>query len=82
MRPGRTNFHARAVTRRRERENVHKRYRLHVTGHNPLLLRCQLIGAGTLREALACGYACIFVLMTPTGTVLVAQIVLIVKEDG
>ena len=33
-------------TWRRGRENVHKRYLLHVTGHNLLLLRCQLIGAG------------------------------------
>ena len=29
------------------RENVHKRYMLHVTGHNLSLLRRQLIGAGT-----------------------------------
>ena len=42
----------------------------------------QLIGAGTPREAVAGGYGCIFVLMTPTGAVLVAQIVLIVSEDG
>jgi len=64
------------------RENVHKRYLLHVTGHNLLLLRCQLIGAGTPREPVAGGYGCIFVLKTPTGAVLVAQIVLIVSEDG
>ena len=62
----------------RGRENVHKRDLLHVTGHNLLLLRRQLIGAGTPREAVACGYGCIFVLKTPTGAVLVAQIVLIV----
>ena len=68
-------------TWRRGRENVHKRYLLHVTGHNLSLLRCQLIGAGTPREAVACGYGCIFMLITPTGAVLVAQIVLIVSED-
>ena len=62
--------------------NVHKRYLLHVTGHNLSLLRCQLIGAGTPREAVAGGYGCIFVLKTPTGAVLVAQIVLIVSEDS
>jgi len=28
------------------------------------------------------GYGCIFVLMTPTGAVLVAQVLLIVSEDG
>ena len=64
------------------RENVHKRYLLHVTGHNLSLLRCQLIGAGTPREAVAGGYGCICVLKTPAGAVLVAQIVLIVSEDG
>ena len=62
-------------------ENVHKRYLLHVTGHNLSLLRRQPIGAGTPREAVAGGYGCLFVLMTPTGAVLVAQI-LIVSEDG
>jgi len=61
---------------------VHKRYLLHVAGHNLSLLRRQLIGAGTPREAVASGYGCILVLITPTGTVLVAQIVLIVSEDG
>jgi hypothetical protein len=66
----------------RGRENVHMRYLLHVTGHNLSLLRRQLIGAGTPREAVAGGYGCIFVLMTPTGAVLVAQILLIVSEDG
>ena len=64
------------------RENVHKRYLLHVTGHNLSLLRCQLISAGTPREAVAGGYGCIFVLKTPTDAVLVTQIVLIVSEDG
>jgi len=68
-------------TWRRGRENVHKRYLLHVTGYN-LSLRRQLIGAGTPRGAVADGYGCIFVLMTPTGAVLVTQIVLIVSEDG
>ena len=57
------------------------RYLRHVTGHNLSLLRRQRIGAGTPREAVAGGYGCIFVLMTPTGAVLVAQI-LIVSEDG
>ena len=37
----------------RGRENVHKRYLLHVAGHNPSLLMRQLIGAGTPREAVA-----------------------------
>ena len=41
----------------RGRENVHKRYLLHVAGHNLSLLMRQLIGAGTPREA-AGGYGC------------------------
>ena len=45
------------------------------------LLR-KLIGAGTPREAVADGYGCICVLIAPAGAVLVAQMVLIVSEDG
>ena len=56
----------------RGRENVHKRYLLHVAGHNLSLLMRQLIGAGTPREAVAGGYGRIFVLLTPTGAMLVA----------
>ena len=56
----------------RGRENVHKRYLLHVAGHNLSLLMRQLIGAGTLREAVAGGYGGIFVLLTPTAVMLVA----------
>ena len=57
----------------RGRENVHKRYLLHVAGHNLSLLMRQLIGAGTPREAVAGGYGGIFGLLTPTGAMLVAQ---------
>ena len=66
----------------RGRENVHMRYLLHVTGHNLSLLMRQLIGAGAPQEAVTGGYGCIFVLMTSTGAVLVAQILIIVSEDG
>jgi hypothetical protein len=66
----------------RGRENVHKRYLIHVAGHNLSLLMRHLIGAGTPREAVASGYGCIFLLTAPSGTVLVAQIVLIVSQDG
>ena len=45
--------------RLRGRENVHKRYLLHVAGHNLSLLMRKLIGAGTPREAVAGGYGCI-----------------------
>ena len=57
----------------RGRENVHKRYLLHVAGHNLSLLMRQLIGAGTPREAVAGEYGGIFVLLTPTGAMLVAR---------
>ena len=57
----------------RGRENVHKRYLLHVAGHNLSLLMRQLIGAGTPREAVAGGYGGIFVQLTPTGAMLVAR---------
>ena len=66
----------------RGRENVHKRYLLHVAGHNLSLLMRKLIGAGTPREAVAGGYGCICVLIALAGAVLVAQMVLIVSEDG
>ena len=42
----------------------------------------KLIGAGTPREAVAGGYGCICVFIAPAGAVLVAQMVLIVSEDG
>ena len=63
----------------RGRENVHKRYLLHVAGHNLSLLMRQLIGAGTPKEAVAGGIGALFVLVTPAGAVLVVQIVLIVS---
>jgi transposase len=63
----------------RGRENVHKRYLLHVAGHNLSLLMRQLIGAGTPKESVAGGYGGIFVLLTPTGAMLVA---LAVSESG
>jgi transposase len=41
----------------RGRENVHKRYLVHVAGHNLGILMRLLIGAGTPREAVARGLA-------------------------
>ena len=63
-------------------ENVHKRYLIHVAGYNLSLLMSQLIGAGTPKEAVAGGYGALLVLVTPAGAVLVAQVVLIISEDG
>jgi transposase len=56
----------------RGRENVHKRYLLHVAGHNLSLLMRQLIGAGTPREAVAHGCGVICALLTPIRAMLVA----------
>jgi transposase len=39
----------------RGRENVHKRYLIHVAGHNLSILMRLLIGAGTPKEAAARG---------------------------
>ena len=60
----------------RGRENVHKRYLLHVAGHNLSLLMRQLIGSGTPREAVAGGYGAIFVFLAPQGAFLVATLAL------
>ena len=66
----------------RGRDNVHKRYLLHVAGHNLSLLMRQLISAGTPREAVAGGYGYIIVLIAPAGAVLSVQVVLILSHDG
>jgi transposase len=60
----------------RGRENVHKRYLLHVAGHNLSLLMRQLIGAGTPREAVAGGYGVLFVFFAPQSAVLLAILAL------
>ena len=48
----------------RGRENVHKRYLIHVAGHNLGLLMRHLIGAGTPREAAARGQLLLIVVST------------------
>jgi hypothetical protein len=45
----------------RGRENVHKRYLIHVAGHNLGILMRHLIGAGTPKEAALRGRAFLFV---------------------
>ena len=52
-------------THLRGRENIHKRYLLHVAGHNLGLLMRQLVGAGTPREAMGRVKGVIFVLTVP-----------------
>jgi hypothetical protein len=48
----------------RGRENVHKRYLIHVAGHNLGLLMRRLIGAGTPKEAAARGRVPLIVVYT------------------
>ncbi len=55
----------------RGRENVHKRYLLHVAGHNLGLLMRLLIGAGTPKEAAARGRGLILLVLLPDGSILV-----------
>ena len=49
----------------RGRENIHKRYLVHVAGHNLGILMRLLIGAGTPREAVAQGWLPICSSLTP-----------------
>jgi len=53
------------------RDNVHKRYLIHVAGHNLGLLMRLLIGAGTPKEAIARGKALILLVFLPDGPILV-----------
>jgi transposase len=66
----------------RGRENVHKRYLLHVAGHNLSLLMRQVIGAGTPREAVAAGYGAVFVFFSPQSPIMVARHALVNVKFG
>ena len=63
----------------RRRENVHKRYLIHVAGHNLGILMRLLIAAGTPREAAARGLAYLFFVCTDEA---VAIILVAVSPDG
>ncbi len=54
-------------THLRRRENVHKRYLLHVAGHNLSLLMRQIIGSGTPKEAASTGKAVLLLISAPGG---------------
>jgi len=54
-------------THLRGRENVHKRYLLHVAGHNLSLLMRQIIGSGTPKEAASAGKAVLLLISAPGG---------------
>jgi len=61
----------------RGRENVHKRYLIHVAGHNLGLLMRLLIGAGTPREAVARGWCLLVLIRTHDGAYEAFVVVLI-----
>src|SRR6202011_1334864 len=63
----------------RGRENVHKRYLVHVAGHNLGILMRLLIGAGTPREAAARAPAYLFFVYTEDA---VAIILVAASYDG
>ena len=63
----------------RGRENVHKRYLIHVCGHNLGVLMRQLIGAGTPKEAAARGRVLFIVVHTEET---LAIVVLAVASPG
>jgi transposase len=63
----------------RGRENVHKRYLVHVAGHNLGILMRLLIGAGTPREAAARGLAYLFFVYTEEA---VAIILVVASPHG
>src|SRR3954466_9014596 len=65
----------------RGRENVHKRYLIHVAGHNLGLLMRRLIGAGTPKEAVARGW-CLLVLLPTTNGATYAAILAVFVENG
>ncbi len=63
----------------RGRDNVHKRYLIHVAGHNLGILMRLLIGAGTPKEAADRALACLFFFYTEED---VAIVLLAASRDG
>jgi transposase len=66
----------------RGRENVHKRYLIHVAGHNLGLLMRLLIGAGTPKEAVARGWCVLILLPTADSTADAAILVVLVARSA
>src|SRR4051794_17809737 len=64
----------------RGRENVHKRYLIHVAGHNLGLLMRLLIGAGTPKEAVAGGWCVLVLLPSVQGAATKALILVLVTN--
>ena len=66
----------------RGRENVHKRYLIHVAGHNLGLLMRLLIGAGTPKEAVARGWCFLVLLPTTDGAADAAILMVLVAHSA
>src|SRR4051794_25360303 len=66
----------------RGRENVHKRYLIHVAGHNLGLLMRLLIGAGTPKEAVARGWCVLILLPTSDGPADAAILIVLVAHSA
>src|SRR5947208_808163 len=66
----------------RGRENVHKRYLIHVAGHNLGLLMRLLIGAGTPKEAVARGWCFLVLLPTTNGATYAAILAVFVENSA
>jgi transposase len=64
----------------RGRENLHKRYLIHVAGYNLGLIMRLLTGAGTPREFLALGSACLVGLITPDGALILMVVAAVAGE--
>jgi hypothetical protein len=60
----------------RGRENIHKRYLIHVAGYNLGLIMRLLTGAGTPRELQARLSACLAALILPNGCPMLLLIVI------
>ncbi len=65
----------------RGRENIHKRYLIHVAGHNLGLLMRHLIGAGTPKQAMAKGWGLIIVLSADNAAPDQAAILIVVAAN-
>lgn len=59
----------------RRRENIHKRYLIHVAGYNLGLIMRLLTGAGTPRELHARASTCLFALITSDAALLVIIVI-------
>ncbi len=64
----------------RGRENLRKRYLIHVAGYNLGLIMRLLVGAGTPREFVARASAHLLILMTANGAVLIILTVITATE--